>query len=110
MPKLCARDFSEYVEVQTSNRGGDGFGGFTDSWAASSNIWCKVEDKRGSNEMNNGRIKEFFTTEFTTQYRDDITVTDRLSLDGKIYKITQVENIDRKSQFLVIYADAGRPT
>ena len=110
MPKLCARDFTEYVTVQRSTRGADGFGGFSDSWADTEYLWCKVEDKRGSNELNNGRIKEYFTTEFTTQYRSDITVTDRLSLDGKIYKITQVENIDRGNQFLKIYADAGRPT
>mgnify|MGYP000040090455 CR=1 FL=1 len=107
MSKLCAKDFTEYVEVETKTETADGYGGYDTVWANKTFLWCKVEDKSGGEPFTNGRLETTTSTEFTTQYRDDITTLDRLILDGITYNITRVVNLDRKSRYLKVYGDSG---
>ena len=110
MSKLCARDFTEYVEVQEATRTADGFGGYSKTWTNKAYLWCKVEDKSGGEPLTNGRLETTTSTVFTTQYRDDVLTTDRLILDGVTFNITRVVNLDRKSMHLVIYGESGVTT
>ena len=110
MPDLCARDFSEYVEVETPTEGADGFGGYSTTWANSAYIWCMVDDTGGGEPLTNGRIETATSAVFTTQYRDDISTLDRLVLDGVTYNIRRVENVERKSRYLRLYGESGVTT
>ena len=110
MPSLCARDFSEYVEVQTPTEGADGFGGYSTSWATKDFIWCMVDDTGGSEPLSNGRLETATSAVFTTQFRDDMSVLDRLILDGVTYNIRRGENVERKSRYVRLYGESGVTT
>ena len=110
MSDLCARDFSEYIEVETPTEAADGFGGYTDVWSSKTFLWCKVDDTGGSEPLSNGRLETSLSVVLATQYRDDISVLDRAILDGVTYNIRRVENVNRKSLNLRIYAESGVTT
>ena len=107
MPELCARDFSEYVEVETPTEAVDGFGGYTSAWASKTFLWCKVDDTGGGEALTNGRLETDTSAVFVTQYRDDITVKDKLILDSVTYNIRRIENVERKSRYLRLYGESG---
>jgi len=110
MSDLCARDFSEYVEVETPTETADGFGGYVSTWANKAYIWCMVNDTGGSESFTDGRESTETSAVFTTQYRDDITTKDRLLLDGVTFNVRRVENVDRKSRYLRLYGESGVTT
>jgi SPP1 family predicted phage head-tail adaptor len=110
MPELCARDFSEYVEVETPTESADGFGGYTDAWANKAYLWCKVDDTGGSESLTNGRLETDTSAVFVTQFRSDISTLDRLILDGVTFNIRRVENVERKSRYLRLYGESGVTT
>lgn len=110
MSDLCARDFSEYVEVETPTEVADGFGGYTDSWANKDYIWCMVNDTGGGESFVDGRESTNTSAVFVTQYRDDITTKDRLLLDGVTFNVRRVENVDRKNRHLRLYGESGVTT
>ena len=105
----CSTDFSEYVEVQEVFETPDGSGGFATSWAEKFSIWCSMEERSGGEPLRSDRLETITTVTFMTHYRDDITAEDRLVYDGLNYNITRVDNLKRKNQFLMIYADSGVP-
>ena len=107
MPKLCAKDFNVYVDVQAPTEAVDGFGGYTTTWAAKTNLWCKYEERSGDNALENGKITTFTGVIFTTFYRADIYTTDRILLDGLYYNISRVDNLDRANIYLKIYCESG---
>lgn len=110
MSDLCARDFSEYVEVETPTEAADGFGGYVSTWANKTYIWCMVNDTGGGESFVDGRESTNTSAVFVTQYRDDITTKDRLLLDGVTFNVRRVENVDRKSRYLRLYGESGVTT
>lgn len=107
MLKLCANALNEYVDVETPTEVADGFGGYTTTWASKTGLWCKIAEKSGNEALTNGRLDTDKSLEFTTIYRDDILTKDRLVLDGIVYNIRRIDDLDRAHKFLVIYADTG---
>jgi SPP1 family predicted phage head-tail adaptor len=110
MPKLCSRDFDVYVTVESPTDSADGFGGFSTSWATKTTIWCKYEERNGEVPLKNGKLTTETGVIFTTVYRDDVLTSDRLVLDGLVYDIKRVDNLNRKNEYLVIYCDSGVAT
>lgn len=107
MPNLCAKNFSEFATVQEPIETSDGAGGYTPTWARKCDIWAMVEESGGSEGVVASRLQTTTSLVFTTHYRDDITTKDRIFFEDKYFNIFRVENIDRKDQFLAVYANGG---
>ena len=102
MSKICARDFSEYLEIQRPTDVADGQGGFTTTWASFDYIWARVEDTGGGEAQINGRLETVLSARITTTFRDDIQNTDRLVIDSILYNILRITDIDRDRKYLTI--------
>ena len=107
MAQFCPEDFDEYATVQELTRVPDNAGGFTTSWAERVGVWCKIETTSGGEVFDNGRLKHDESLNLTTHYNSDIVPVDRVELDGIFYKITRVEDVDRKHEFMIIYLETG---
>jgi SPP1 family predicted phage head-tail adaptor len=100
----CASDLSHLVTVQRPSFADDGAGGSVVTWADYDAIWCAVRLKSGSEPLYRGRKETHADGLFTLRYRSDIREIDRLIHRGKVYAITDTEDIDRKHKWLVLSA------
>ena len=105
---MCPEDFEEFATVEYITEVPDGAGGWTDSWASRVDIWCSVETNSGGEGIIAGRLEHSETLILTTHYNSDIVPTDRVTLEGVEYKVSRVEDIDRKHEFMKIYIETGR--
>ena len=108
LPQYCPEDFDEYATVETPTETPDGAGGYTITWAERVGIWCKVETVSGGEGIIAGRLEHSEGLTLTTHYNADILDTDRIELDGEYYKITRIEDVDRKQWYMIIYIETGR--
>lgn len=107
MAELCSRDFRDYFAIERGTESADGAGGYTVVWATNLNVFGLIEDSGGDENIVAGRLEPTETITVTCRYSSDILETDRLNIDGKLYNISRLENIDRRSKFLRIYAETG---
>ena len=106
----CAKDFDTALTVETPTETPDGFGGFETTWAnTKGTIWCEYEETGGGEGFDNGRLNTETSVSLMTRYRTDITVEDRLVLDGTYYNIRRVDNVRRQGKYLIIQAESGVP-
>lgn len=105
---MCPEDFEDYATIQMISEVSDGAGGYTDAWSDRVGIWCQVDTASGGESMIAGRLEHTESLILTTHYNSDIVPTDRVSFEGEVYKITRVEDIDRKHEFMRIYTETGR--
>jgi SPP1 family predicted phage head-tail adaptor len=105
---LCPEDFQDYALIEYVGEVSDGAGGYVDSWTTRVGIWCAVETTSGGESIVAGRIEHNEALEFTTHYDATILPTDRIIFEGVNYKITRIENIDRRNEYMRIYAETGR--
>lgn len=107
MAKYCSSDFRDVVTVERATESADGFGGYTPSWATQATIHCLIETTGGNEELEGGRLEPTETVILTCHYRSDLLASDRLNIGSEYYNITRIENVDRRSRFLRIYAETG---
>lgn len=107
MAEFCSRDFRDVVTVERATESADGFGGYTPSWATQATIHGLIETTGGGEDIEGGRLEPTETVIITCHYRNDILASDRLVIDSENYNISRIENIDRRSRFLRIYAETG---
>ncbi len=108
MAQFCPEDFEEYASIEAITEVADGAGGFTDSWVERVGVWCMVDTTGGGEGIIAGRLEHSESLNLTTHYNSDVLDTDRVLLDGEYYKITRIEDIDRKHRFMIIYLETGR--
>lgn len=108
MAQFCPRDLDEYATVQELTETPDGAGGYVDSWAERIGIWCKVDTVSGGEGIDSGRLEHNESLTLATHYNADILPIDRIELAGVLYKITRIEDIDRKQEFMIISIETGR--
>lgn len=104
---LCANEFTEFALVEELTIGSTNAGGLSETWSTRGNLWCKVKDTGGNEPQISGRLKTFKAIEVIANYDANIVATDRLTLDGVVYNIKSVENIDRRGIYMRIMADNG---
>ena len=105
---FCPEDFEDYALVEQVTETTDSAGGYTQVWSTRVNIWCKVEPTGGTEQIIAGRLEHTESFVLTTHYNSAIVPTDRVTLDGVTYKITRVENLDRRNIYMRIYIESGR--
>lgn len=105
-----AGDLRQPVIVQRVTYTPDDSGGKTKVWSDAFTIFCFVTNKSGSEQYSDGstgRVRMVETWEFTTWWRTDMDVTQRLSWDGRLWNIRDIENIMGRNKFARISAEAG---
>jgi len=55
-----------------------------------------------------GRLEHEESLVLTTHYDSTILETDSVDVGGTKYKITRIQNIDRRDEFMKIYCSTGR--
>lgn len=104
----CPNDFEESVTIEQVTNTADSAGGYSESWATRKAIFCKIEDTGGAESIIAGRLEHSETFNLTTHYDSAILKTDRVDMDGIKYKITRIQNIDRKNEYMIISIETGR--
>lgn len=108
MAQFCPEHFDEYATIEEGTKTPDGAGGYTITWAERVGVWCKIDTTSGGESAIAGRLEHTESLSLTTHYNVDIVPTDSVMLDGVAYKITRVEDVDRKQEFMIIYIETGR--
>lgn len=87
----------------------DAQGQQVETWpAAYATVWAEKLDVRGREYFAAQGVQGDLSTRFRIRWRSDVLVTDRLTLDGLEYGITQVSEIGRR-EGLEIFANAVAP-
>lgn len=107
MAKFCSRDFRDAVTVERGVESADGFGGYSIVWSTYASVFGLIQTTGGDEPLNAGRREPNETVTIVCHFRSDLLETDRLNIGGDLFNITRLENIDRRSQFLRIYAETG---
>jgi len=105
--EFCARDFRDAVTVERGVESSDGAGGYTIVWSTLTTVFGLIETSGGDEPLTAGRLEPRESVVITCQFRSDLLESDRLLIDGEYYNISRLENIDRRSRFLRIYAETG---
>ena len=104
----CPEDFEEDAIIEKVEYTSDGAGGQVEDWTTRKTIFCMVEQVSGGESIIGGRNEHSENFELTTHYDPSILLVDRVNLDGQLLKITRIENIDRKDEYMIIYCETGR--
>jgi SPP1 family predicted phage head-tail adaptor len=106
-----AGEFRFPISVQRATSVSDDAGGAILTWSQYvALIWCAVEQQSGSEpyaDSQAGRIRDKQTTRFTTWWRPDLLVTDRILYAGNLYNIRRLNNLNQLDKFLQITAEMG---
>lgn len=95
------------VTVERATESADGYGGFTPSWATQATVHGKIETTGGNEILEGGRLEPNESIVVTCHYRSDLLESDRLVIGSDNFNITRLEDVDRRSRFLRIYAETG---
>lgn len=98
------------VAVQTLTRTADGAGGFTQSWATTFTAQAHVTQTSGGERVEHDRLNAIESLRVVIRYRSGITPENRLSIDGVLYNIRRVNDVEMRKRWLEITAEGGATT
>jgi len=100
------------VEFQRKSLVTDGAGGWHETWAAISGAPTRahVRGLGGSERMLAQRVDAQTTDRLTCRYFADLTAADRVLVDGEPYRITWVDNVERRNKWLDMRLAGGQAT
>lgn len=107
MAEFCSRDFRDAVIVERGVESADGQGGYSINWSTLVTVFGLIETAGGDEPFDAGRLAPTEAVVVSTHYRSDLLESDRLNIGGELFNITRLENMDRRSRFLKIYAETG---
>ena len=98
------------VVVQRVTYVDDGVGGQMKRWDDYATIFCAIRPAGGNERYSDGQdgqVRTVQTWNFTTWWRDDILVTDRLLFRGALFNIRDAEGDNINNKLLSIRAESG---
>ena len=80
-------------DILSATKASDGQGGYTTTWAASSeSVKCRLDIKTGQEQDASGRLRPYQKATLSLPYDVTITTLDRVSCNSKTYNVTAVNN------------------
>ena len=76
----------------------------TSQWLPTFTCWCKAEPLSGREFWQAAAVNRENEVRFTIRYRNDVLPTMRILLEGKLYDITSVQDVDGRHSKLEILA------
>lgn len=100
------------VTFERLTRSSDGQGGYSESWATVSGAptACYYKGASGSERMMAQRLDAQVSAKITVRYYDGLLESDRAVIDGKVYQIRYIDNLEMQNRWLVIAIDGGVAT
>lgn len=80
------------VELFTSQRVADAGGGGAVTWIAGPSFWARIERLTSSRDFSGDRSNRLRRISAAIRYRNDVSLGDRLRLEGVDYEITSIED------------------
>lgn len=98
------------IALQSRANTADGSGGYTTVWTTYATVGARLENVSGSERLHSQRLDAETTVKATIRYRSDITESDRVSFDGKVYQIRHIDNLEFRNRWLRISLGGGVAT
>lgn len=90
------------IEIRRTEYTSDGYGGQTASRTKSKKVWAHVKSASGSEALADGAVQNTKTKQLIIRVTD-IKASDSVVLDGEEYNISDIERIDDKPFYLLVY-------
>lgn len=103
-------EMRNYIVVHRQVSTPDGSGGQNVTWVLHCAFWADVSDGSSAERYSDssfGRIRSEELKVFTTWYRTDILVTDRLFWSGEYWNIRGVDDVQNRGKYISISAEKG---
>lgn len=88
------------IELQSYTDQPDGAGGFVRSWLTIAQIFASVEPVSTSRQIIAGTPQMSGIYQIIIRYRDDVQMDQRFVLEGRLFRIRSVMDIDTSKRFL----------
>ena len=98
-----ASELNKRVTIQRATNIYDAAGGTIKSWNDVATIWAKVEEGRGSEFYQNRQFENQQQAILTIRYREDVTVHDRISFDGRFFSIVSIQDKNHRKSTNKLY-------
>lgn len=97
------------VQFQRVVKTSDGYGGFTDAWAAIANAPTRahVRAMSGAERYASDRVEATARLRVTARYFIGLTERDAVMIDGKRCNIRFINNVEMRNKWLVMDVDSG---
>ena len=98
---LCRSQFDAYVEFFERTLAPDGAGGQRKTWTSKGFLYCQIKEAPANENLDRDALETQRGVSFFTNYRTDVTVKDRLSLDGNNFNVVSVTRVgkDEKANY-----------
>lgn len=108
----------ERIEIQRKTRSADGYGGFTESWAAdpTGTIAASVRPLTGTEALAAMRMNQRVNYRVIIRFRGDgnggpyYNTSDRIFWRGRYHNIISVFDVESKSQWIEMLMVEGQPS
>lgn len=95
---ICSSKFDAYAEVFERVEVDDGAGGQTINWTSRGNIYVMVAQANASEALDRDGLETQRRVSFYCQYRTDLSVKDRITLDGTNHNVSSITRVDEKGR------------
>lgn len=95
-------ELTERVELQALTRTDDGYGGYTETWAAYATAWALVRPMRGGERARAQAVDAQANYLVVIRYRADVEVTHRILWRGKTLNVVFVSDEGPRAMYLPI--------
>ena len=85
-------------------------GGATEiTYTTYATVWAALKPLSGNEVMQAMRVDAQTRNRLVMRYRDDVRTSDRVIVDGRVYGVTFVQNVEYNKVWLVLDLDGGTP-
>jgi SPP1 family predicted phage head-tail adaptor len=97
------------VTFQRKTRVANGSGGFTDTWATLSGAATRAHVKAlsGYERLQSDRLNAETKERLYCRYFAGLTPADRVQIDGRLYQIRFINNLERRNRWLEMDLEGG---
>lgn len=108
-PYIPSGELRSFVSVEREVRTPDGAGGYTVSWSVAFSFWSAVKQVSGTEKFAQQQLWPNGGAKFRARWPDVETLveTDRLLLDGKVYNVRHIADVDGWHSVGEITAERG---
>lgn len=103
-------ELTERVELQALTRTEDGYGGYTEAWAAYATVWARVRPLRGGERARAQAVEASANYLVVIRYRDDVEPTHQIVWRGKTLNVRFVSDEGPRAMYLPIECEEGVPS
>lgn len=102
--ELAIGQMNKRIRIEKRTLTTDDHGGKAVSWSLRGVCWAAMEAASARDALQAGQITETLLTAFTTWYRTDLSVTDRIRLGSRTFQVVSIQDPSGQQTVLVLLA------